>query len=231
MYYDLHIHSALSPCGDDDMTVNNIVNMSLIKGLECIAITDHNSMKQLRILDHVIQNRIKYFYGVEIQTREEVHLLAYFKKNCEIDNIQEFLNKHLILEPNDPDYFGHQYILDEYDQVIDEEGMLLIKSLNLNVKETIDAIHELEGIVFLAHIYNDRFSYLSLYMDLDFGLDFDGIEVKSRDEKKRLLTEYPQSQKRFILMNSDAHQLIDIQEAINEIDYNDFLDLWRKRYG
>ncbi|MDO5479206.1 MAG: histidinol-phosphatase, partial [Clostridia bacterium] len=27
LYYDLHIHSALSPCGDNDMTPNNIVNM------------------------------------------------------------------------------------------------------------------------------------------------------------------------------------------------------------
>ena len=39
MYYDLHIHSALSPCGDDTMTINNIFNMSYIKGLELIAIT------------------------------------------------------------------------------------------------------------------------------------------------------------------------------------------------
>ena len=43
LYYDFHIHSALSPCGDNEMTPNNIINMSLIKGLDAIAVTDHNS--------------------------------------------------------------------------------------------------------------------------------------------------------------------------------------------
>ena len=47
LFYDLHIHSALSPCGDNDMTPNNIVNMSLLKGLDVIAVSDHNSIKNL----------------------------------------------------------------------------------------------------------------------------------------------------------------------------------------
>ena len=56
MYYDLHIHSALSPCGDDTMTINNIFNMSYIKGLELIAITDHNSLKQQNYLEEINQS-------------------------------------------------------------------------------------------------------------------------------------------------------------------------------
>ena len=58
MYYDLHIHSALSPCGDDTMTINNIFNMSYIKGLELIAITDHNSLKQQNYLEEIINHEI-----------------------------------------------------------------------------------------------------------------------------------------------------------------------------
>ncbi|MBQ7294379.1 MAG: PHP domain-containing protein, partial [Clostridia bacterium] len=42
---DLHIHSCLSPCGDDDMTPGNIVGMSLLNGLQIVALTDHNSVK------------------------------------------------------------------------------------------------------------------------------------------------------------------------------------------
>ena len=60
MYYDLHIHSALSPCGDDTMTINNIFNMSYIKGLELIAITDHNSLKQQNYLEEIIGNSLIY---------------------------------------------------------------------------------------------------------------------------------------------------------------------------
>lgn len=29
-YYDLHMHSCLSPCGDDDMTPNNIAGMGVV---------------------------------------------------------------------------------------------------------------------------------------------------------------------------------------------------------
>ena len=45
MHYDLHIHSCLSPCADDSMTPHNICNMAKIKGLDLIAVTDHNSMR------------------------------------------------------------------------------------------------------------------------------------------------------------------------------------------
>jgi predicted metal-dependent phosphoesterase TrpH len=96
MFYDLHIHSALSPCSDDDMTLNNIVNMAYIKGLDLIAITDHNSVKQLTSLSQVAAGKIDYIYGVEIQTREEVHVLAYFLKNIDLSKIQSFLDEYLI---------------------------------------------------------------------------------------------------------------------------------------
>ena len=36
LYADFHIHTALSPCGDRDMTPNNIVNMALLKELDII---------------------------------------------------------------------------------------------------------------------------------------------------------------------------------------------------
>ena len=61
-YYDLHIHSALSPCSDDTMTIHNIFNMAYIKGLDLIAITDHNSLKQQYYLEKVIQSPISVSY-------------------------------------------------------------------------------------------------------------------------------------------------------------------------
>ena len=73
--YDLHIHSALSPCGDLDMTPNNIVNMSLIKGLDVIALTDHNSCRNLPgILDCAEGTGLLVIPGMEVETSEEVHL-------------------------------------------------------------------------------------------------------------------------------------------------------------
>ena len=42
-YYDFHLHSCLSPCGDNDNTPYNLAGMAAVKGLQVIALTDHNT--------------------------------------------------------------------------------------------------------------------------------------------------------------------------------------------
>ena len=42
---DLHIHSCLSPCGEEDMTPCNIAGMGYLNGLRIMALTDHNTAK------------------------------------------------------------------------------------------------------------------------------------------------------------------------------------------
>lgn len=231
MYYDLHIHSALSPCSDDDMTLNNIVNMSLIKELNLIAITDHNSMKQLYHLKEVAFHKIDYVYGVEIQSREEVHVLAYFLKDADLTKIQSFLDDYLIEEPNDPYYFGHQYIFNQKDEIIDEEKRLLIQSLDLSLKEIIEYIHQLKGIAVLAHVMSERFSIMNNFMRIDSSLDFDGLEVTHEEQIQILIKKFPFLNETMWFINSDAHRLDMISEPIHQLDKDMFYDLWRKRYG
>ncbi len=231
MYYDLHIHSALSPCGDDDMTLNNIVNMAYIKELELIAITDHNSVKQLYHLDEVAKGKVDYVYGVEIQSREEVHILGYFLKDASLDKIQQFLDQYLIEEPNDAYYFGHQYILNEVDEIIDEEPRLLLKSLDLSVKEVINHIHELGGIAILAHVLDQRYSIMEVYMTIDPSFDYDGLEVKKWEQKEQLIQQFPYLKDTTWLLSSDAHRLEAISEPVEQISREEFYGLWRKRYG
>ncbi len=157
MYYDLHIHSALSPCGDDTMTINNIFNMAYIKGLELIAITDHNSLKQQFYLEEIINHdilkgKIDYIHGVELQSKEEIHILAYFRKNTDLDIIQKWIDKHLIKVDNQPDYYGNQHIFNANDEIIETENNLLISSLDLDVYEIVDNIHRFNGVAILAHV-------------------------------------------------------------------------------
>ena len=47
LFCDLHIHSCLSPCGDNDMTPANILGMGAVKGLQMMAVTDHNAAGNL----------------------------------------------------------------------------------------------------------------------------------------------------------------------------------------
>lgn len=211
MYYDLHIHSALSPCSEDEMTLNNIVNMSLLKGLDLIAITDHNSMKQQACLLTVAKNKIHVLLGVEIQSSDGIHILGYFNEKSDISKIQAYLDKHLIVKMNHPDYYGHQWILNEKDEVVGKEERLLISSLDVNCSEVIEAIHTLGGKAILAHIYR-KYGYLEHYGSLDESLHFDGVEVLPEYQQK-VLDSYPFLKNKIVLCDSDAHYLGMINEA------------------
>ncbi|MCD8027220.1 MAG: PHP domain-containing protein [Erysipelotrichaceae bacterium] len=231
MFYDLHIHSALSPCADDDMTINNIVNMAYIKELDMIAISDHNSVKQLYHLDQVAKDKVQYIYAVEIQTREEVHVLGYFLHDVSLDAIQAFLDEYLIEEPNDDVYFGHQYILNEKDEIIGNEDRLLLKSLDLLLPDVIQHIHNLGGVAVLAHVMARRFSVMNIYYYIDEKWDFDGFEITDNAQYDILVNQFPFLKDKVCLFNSDAHNLFDISEPIHEIDEDVFYSMWRKRYG
>ena len=80
LFYDFHIHSALSPCAENEMTPNNIVNMALLKDLDIISITDHNSIKNLEAFDFLTKSLDLLFVpGIEIQTSEDIHVICLFK--------------------------------------------------------------------------------------------------------------------------------------------------------
>lgn len=219
MYYDLHIHSGLSPCAEDEMTVNNIVNMARLKGLDLIALTDHNSTKQLKTLSVVAKDKINVLYGVEMESKEEVHILGYFKDLNDALALQSWLDLHLNYQENNPDYFGHEYLYDENDQIIGEEKKLLITSLDQDIYQVAEIIRRNKGTVVLAHVANKANSITSQLGFIPSDLDFEGLEVHSLLEKEAIREQNPQLNNKevFWLFNSDAHRLQDIAEADNEL--------------
>lgn len=216
IHYDLHIHSALSPCSDDDMTLNNIINMACLVGLDLIAVTDHNSCKQLFCLREVAKNKIHYLYGVEMQTLENIHVLAYFHEDMDLDRLltfQHFLDDHLIRVPNDPIYYGNQLIYDMQDHLVDfEEHRLISTSLDVSLTQVIEMVHQLGGSVVLAHLYR-KYGYLTVYDSLPNNLPIEGVELSSQAEIDRFVQSHPHWKNRLMIQNSDAHHLYDIQEA------------------
>ena len=96
VYYDLHIHSALSPCGDDDMTPNNIVNMAKLSGLDIIAVTDHNSVGNCASALAVGKEvGLTVLCGMELETSEEVHMLSLFPSIEKAEEMEKILKSHL----------------------------------------------------------------------------------------------------------------------------------------
>ena len=116
LFCDLHIHSCLSPCGDELMTPNNIAGMAMLKGLDAIAVADHNSARNLPALSRTCAAMgVLLLPAMELTTAEEVHLLSYFPTVEAALDFSEELHGCLPPIQNRPDIFGPQQVLDEDD--------------------------------------------------------------------------------------------------------------------
>jgi len=158
---DLHIHSALSPCGDDDMTPNNIVNMALLNGLDAIAVTDHNSCDNVEAVIKAANGRIIVIPGMELQTKEEVHLLCYFQDLEALLSFQNLLTDYYDGIPNNPVFFGNQLIINEFDEIIGEKAQSLLSSLSISIDDAVNFVDSLHGAVIPAHINRPSYSIIS----------------------------------------------------------------------
>ena len=132
IYYDFHIHSALSPCGDEDMTPNNIVNMAALGGLNAIAISYHNTIGNVAPAIKVGQEcGIKVIPGMEIETAEEVHILTLYPDLKSAEYVADTVYESLPDIKNRPEIFGRQLKMNEMDEIVGEEEKLLISVLQI----------------------------------------------------------------------------------------------------
>lgn len=216
---DLHIHSGLSPCADNNMTPNNIINMARVKGLDAIAITDHNSTKNLKSFTEVAKkNNIICIPGVEVTTREEVHILAYFNQISKAAKFQEILDDTLPKIKNKTNIFGNQYVFDDEDNILYDYNTLLISGIKLNLKETIDEIIRIGGTPIPAHIDRNSYSILSNLGFIPPDLQIKTVEITQKCDFNALLKKYPILANYRRIINSDAHSLGDILERQFFID-------------
>lgn len=175
---DLHIHSCLSPCGDELMTPNNIVNMAGIKGLDMIAVADHNTARHLPAIAKVAKEvGVGLLPAMELTTMEEVHLLAYFRT---VERAVEFSDKiypHLPPIKNRPEIFGEQLELDGDDEPVRTEEKLLISALDLSINALTAMILESGGLAVPAHINRGSNGLLQALGFIPPGAEFSALEV------------------------------------------------------
>lgn len=208
-FYDLHIHSCLSPCGDDEMTPWNLVGMAKLKGLQVIALTDHNTA--LNLPQAVAAGQaygVEVLCGMEISSREDVHVLGYFPTLKNALAAGEAVYEHLPAIRNEPSLFGNQLIIGDEDECTGTLDKLLINATDLGVDEVCALVAEHGGIAIPAHINrgsNGMIGALGLMpmlpeypvVEVYPGIDCPAYAVKGR----------------FQLHSSDAHQLEAIHEA------------------
>ena len=202
------MHTILSPCADELMTPNNILNMAMLKGLDFIAITDHNSTKQLKVISQ-LQESFDFVIipGVEVSVAEGFDVLCYFKTFEDALEFDSFLSPHLCGEwgnykPDD------QIITDIYDLTFDTVATPLTKT-NLQFEDLAKEVRKYDGLIIPAHINRPSCTPLGTYNLEDMNID--AIEIAPYG-KEAFMEAHPEVHKYITFHNSDSHSLLMISE-------------------
>lgn len=216
---DLHLHSALSPCGDMDMTPNNIVNMAMLNGLDIIAVTDHNSVGNVRAVMECAQDKpLCIVPGLELETVEEAHFVCLFPSIEQGESFMEVLEPYRIPIENRPDIFGEQAYMNAQDEIVWHEPYLLTTALSCSVYDVASAVFELGGVMVPAHVDKASYSIISNLGTVPEDLGFKTVEISKNTTKEEALRQFPYLENYRLITDSDAHYLWDMYEEQNILE-------------
>ncbi len=214
-YYDLHIHSCLSPCGDDDSTPDSIAGMGELNGLDIMALTDHNTCKNCpAFFESAVRHGILPVAGMELTTAEDIHIVCIFPNLQKAMQFDEELGKRRILIENRTDIFGNQFVCDSEDNIVGEEKFLLSNATTISLDEAPVFIESFGGICYPAHIDRDSNGVIAVLGAFPELPEFYCAELHNR-EKIADYSEKSRLDASKLVISSDAHFLWDIKEKLD----------------
>ena len=221
---DLHIHSCLSPCGDDDMTPGNIAGMAVLNGLQIVALTDHNSSKNCPSFFKAAKAYgLIPVAGMELTTAEDIHAVCLFRDLEAAMDFDKFVEGRRFQIKNKPEIFGRQLIIGENDEVCGEEEVLLINAVNISLDEAHREVIKRGGVCYPAHIDRSANGIISMLGDFPPEPRFTAYELNDIASFDDCRAKYPIITERGLvhLQSSDAHYLTDISEEGFPIELDD----------
>jgi hypothetical protein len=209
---DLHLHTVLSPCAEVEMIPPLIVARALELGLEWIAVTDHNSAGNVRaVLAAAEGTGLTVTPGLEVESREEVHLVCLFDTAEQAELWGALIARHMPLRKNDERFFGAQFVVDAHGEYVRTEERLLATSADLSVEEVARGVAELGGIVIAAHVDRPANSLLANLGLVPPGLELAGLELSRWADPGNFRRAHPELAGYGLVASGDAHRLSEIQ--------------------
>lgn len=206
-YYDLHVHSCLSPCADDENTPNNLAGMAAVCELDIVALTDHNTTRNCPAFFKAAESLgIIPIAGMELTTSEDIHIVCLFEKLDSAMRFGEYIEKRLIPIKNRPEIFGEQIIMDGEDNIIGRVDNLLSVATDISVEALPDIVAEYGGICYPAHIDRDSNGIIAVLGTIPDTPKFSTVEFNLKENLDDYTQRYSLSGKKTV-MNSDAHFL------------------------
>lgn len=216
-YYDLHLHSCLSPCGSDEMTPANLAAMCALAGLQIVALTDHNTCGNCASFCRAAQlHGLTVLSGMELCTQEEIHVVCLFPDPEQAEGFSREIARHLPPIRNDPTRFGRQLRMDDEDGVLGEESAFLAGSTDIPLAQVPKLVSAWGGAAFPSHIDRPSFSLLGVLGLWDPDLGFTAAELSHHCPPE--LARRPDLAGLQLLTNSDAHYLDQVWGAEHTLD-------------
>ena len=205
---DLHVHTVLSACAEVEMVPPSIVRRAQELGLELLAITDHNAAGNAAAVMAAAEGTgITVLPGMEVQSREEVHLVCLFDGLEQVLAWEEEVVAALPDLQNNEDFFGAQFVVDATGEYLDTESRLLAVSTALPVDEIVARVRALGGIVIAAHVDRPSFSLIANLGFVPAGLPIAGVELSRGADPAEVVRRLPQLAGHGSLVCGDAHRL------------------------
>ncbi|UCH63597.1 MAG: PHP domain-containing protein [Fidelibacterota bacterium] len=217
IHADLHIHTCLSPCAELEMSPKGIVSEAVNKGIDMIAVCDHNSAENVAaVIEASQQTKLTVLPGMEITSKEEVHIVGIFRIPEDTDHMQALVYGHLEGH-NDTETFGLQVVVEADGTVTGYNERLLIGATDLSLEHVVQAIHDHNGLAIAAHIDREGFGILGQLGFIPPDLDLDALEVSSRTSLKDATATFTEYADYPFVQSSDAHLLDAIGSGITPL--------------
>jgi 3',5'-nucleoside bisphosphate phosphatase len=205
---DLHVHTVLSPCAEVEMIPPLIVQTALELNIDIIAITDHNASANVSAVQKAAQGTmLKVLPGMEIQTREDVHLLCLFENLTELESWQAQVNESLPDTLNSAEFFGEQFVVDEQGEYIRTEPRMLLTSTHFSIDEVFERVNTLGGLVIPAHVERTTYGLFPTLGLLSEQWPILGFEISRHTTPEQARMKFPAIGNYPLIQNGDVHRL------------------------
>lgn len=191
-----------------------IVREALERGIRLIAVTDHNSSANAAaVIRAAAGSPLVVLPGMEVQTREEVHVVCLFDTVEQLAGWQAQIDTALPAVKNDPDHFGEQFIVDETGDFLERETRLLLNSVEMGLEQVVRCVLAAGGLVFPAHVDRKAFGLLANLGFVPPGLPVDAVEISRWLSPADALRRYPHLAGYPLIQNGDVHRLEEFAAA------------------
>lgn len=204
------------------MTPNNIVNMAKLKGLDAIALTDHNACGNCgATMLAGDREGLIVLPGMELCTSEDIHVVCLFSALDGALAFERSVRQNLPAVKNRPEIFGEQLILDDGDNLTGREDTLLIVASGISVDNVLPLCRSFGGTAFPAHADKRSNGIIEILGAVPREAGFVSAELSPLCDDAAFLAENPSLSGLRIFKDSDAHYLWDISEPKNTLTLED----------